>query len=108
LAWSRARYFLAIAPVAGAKVHRCAPTDQYWTNIRVDHLTCRQAYRLHSEKLRRCMNPSRRVTPRAYVYTCRFGPWIATERTDRHGPFFDRVYIRKHHGRIWLRYDALP
>lgn len=100
---------LAVASSASAaKVRRCPDqTRQYWVNIRVRGMTCRQARSLHSRKLRDCLNPTRTVTRTTYVYTCRFGPWTSTERVGRHA-FSDSVYIRRDRGRVWLRYDALP
>ncbi len=95
------------ASPASAKVHRCSP-HMYWTNIRVDRLSCGQANRLHREKLRNCSGATRRVKRNSYVWTCYFGRWTSTEWTNRYGAFFDRIFIRRDHGRIWLRYDALP
>jgi hypothetical protein len=100
--------WLGVASGAHAKVHSCAATNIYWTNIRVDHLSCAQAYQLHNRKLRECTSRTRQVTPTAYVYTCYFGPWTSTERIGRGSSFFDHVYIRRDRGRIWLRYDAVP
>ncbi len=100
---------VALAPSAVARVHRCAPTNAYWSEIRIDHLSCGQAYRLHKEKLRDCSyGTTRRVTRTAYVFTCYFGRWTSTERVNRRGTFFDYVYIRRDRGRIWLRYSAAP
>src|ERR1700683_3655458 len=96
-------------PDAKASVAMCSPRV-YWVNIRVHGMTCSQAQRLHGKKLRYCSNSSqvsRRVTRTAYVYTCYFGPWLSIERVgkDTGG---DSIYIRRDHGRIWLRYDAVP
>jgi hypothetical protein len=71
-------------------------------------MTCAQAAQLHDEKLAACAHPKRRVTPPAYIYTCRFTPWFSIERVGRGSSFSDRIYIRRDRGRIWLRYDAIP
>jgi hypothetical protein len=64
-------------------------------------MNCGQARRLHNHKLRDCQNATRVVTRTAYVYTCRFGPWISTEDVGSHA-FSDKVYIRRDHGRVYF------
>jgi hypothetical protein len=97
---------LAVPPGALADTHDC-PAHRYWDNIVVHDMGCRQATRVHRQKLADCTYPTKRVTPTAYVYTCYFGPWISTERVGRHS-FSDRIYIRRSHGRSWMRYGAVP
>jgi len=98
---------VALAPAASAATDHGCPGGMYWDSIVVHGMSCHQAAQLHSEKLSECTDPRRAVTPTAYVYTCSFGPWRSTERVARFGGS-DRIYIRRDHGRIWMRYEALP
>ena len=108
LATALAAAAAVVAPSAVAATgHRC-PSHTYWENVIVHGMTCSQAVRLHREKLRDCPHPVRRVTPGAYVYTCRFGPWKSIERVGRRDGFSDRIHISRNSGKVWMRYDALP
>jgi hypothetical protein len=98
------------APAREATVQHCDFPIQpgFWDNVRVQGMSCYQGGRLHAQKLRRCTSPTRHVTRTAYVYTCRFGPWLSSEHVSRGHSFSDHVYIGQDHGRVWVQYDAVP
>ena len=102
---------LLLAPAAlAARTHGCPNQDQFSTNMIAHGMNCGTAYHVHNVKVRECPteNMDRTETATEYVYTCSFGPWSVTERIAKSGGFYDRVYVGKGYGRVWMRYESAP